>query len=43
MSEIDSVKSENLKLRNYVSLISAETELSQRLFEIFFSNSPDVE
>ncbi len=34
MSEIDSIKSENLKLRNYISLISAEIELSQRLFEI---------
>ena len=45
MSEIDSVKSENLKLRNYISLISAETELSQRLSEIKqnFANSPDLE
>ena len=45
MSEIDSVKSENLKLRNYISLISAETELSQRLSEIKhnFPNSPDLE
>jgi len=34
MSEIDSLKSENQKLRNYISLISAEIELSQRLFEI---------
>jgi len=34
MSEIDSLKSENLKLRNYISLVSAEIELSQRLFEI---------
>ena len=43
MSEIDSVKSENLQLRNYISLISAETELSQRLSEIKqnFANSPD--
>ena len=43
MSEIDSVKSENLKLRNYISLVSAEIELSQRLFEIKqnFANSPD--
>ncbi len=43
MSEIDSVKSENLKLRNYISLASAEIELSQRLFEIKqnFANSPD--
>ncbi|MGY5150798.1 MAG: hypothetical protein ACW9XA_00815 [Candidatus Nitrosopumilus sp. bin_6a] len=45
MSEINSVKSENLKLRNYISLLSAETELSQRLFEIKqnFTNSPDLE
>lgn len=45
MSEIDSVKSENLQLRNYISLISAETELSQRLSEIKqnFANSPDLE
>jgi hypothetical protein len=43
MSEIDSLKSENLKLRNYISLISAEIELSQRLAEIKqnFANSPD--
>ena len=41
--EIDSLKSENLKLRTYISLISAETELSQRLIEIKqnFANSPD--
>jgi hypothetical protein len=43
MSEIDSLKSENLKLRNYIALISAEIELSQRLSEIKqnFANSPD--
>lgn len=43
MSEIDSLKSENKKLRNYISLISAEIELSQRLYEIKqnFANSPD--
>ena len=43
MSEIDSLKSENLKLRNYISLISAEIEFSQRLYEIKqnFANSPD--
>ena len=43
MSELDSLKSENQKLRNYISLISAEIELSQRLFEIKqnFANSPD--
>lgn len=44
-SEIDSLKSENLKLRNYISLINAEIELSQRLYEIKqnFANSPDSE
>lgn len=45
MSEIDSLKSENQKLRNYISLISAELELTQRIFEIKqnFSNSADSE
>ena len=44
-SELDSVKSENQKLRNYISLVYAEIELSQRLFEIKenFSNSSDSE
>ena len=43
MSELDSLKSENQKLRNYISLISAEIELSQRLFEIKqnFADSPN--
>jgi len=43
VSELDSIKSENQKLRNYISLFSAEIELSQRLFEIKqnFANSPD--
>lgn len=43
MSEIDSIKLENLKLRNYISLVSAEIELSQRVFEIKqnFADSPD--
>ena len=42
-SELDSIKSENKKLRNYISLISAEIELSQRLYEIKqnFADSPD--
>ena len=42
-SELDSVKSENQKLRNYISLVYAEIELSQRLFEIKenFTNSDD--
>ena len=34
MSEIDLLKSENLKLQNYISLISAEIQLMQRIFEI---------
>jgi len=43
MSELDSLKPENQKLQNYITLISAEIELSQRLFEIKqnFANSPD--
>ncbi|KFM19900.1 hypothetical protein AAA799P11_00439 [Marine Group I thaumarchaeote SCGC AAA799-P11] len=42
MTEIDSLKSENQKLREYVSLINAELELSQRVSEIKhnFVNSP---
>ena len=45
MTEIDSIKSENQKLRQYISLISAELELSQRVYEIKqnFANSPDSE
>ena len=45
MSEIDSIKSENQKLRQYISLINAELELTQRVFEIKqnFANSPDSE
>jgi len=45
MSEIDSLKSENLKLRNYVSLVLAEIQLMQRIFEIKqnFTNSPESE
>lgn len=42
-SELDSIKSENQKLRNYISLVYAEIELSQRLFEIKenFTNPDD--
>jgi len=42
-SELDSIKSENQKLRNYISLVYAEIELSRRLFEIKenFTNSDD--
>ena len=45
MTETDSIKSENQKLRQYISLISAELELSQRVYEIKqnFENSPDSE
>lgn len=45
MTEIDSIKSENQKLRQYISLLHAEHELSQRVSEIKqnFSNSPDSE
>lgn len=44
-SELDFLKSENQKLRNYISLVYAEIELSQRLYEIKqnFSNSSDSE
>ncbi len=34
MSEINLLKSENMQLRNYISLISAESQLTQRIFEI---------
>ena len=45
ISESDSLKSENQKLRNYISLIHAEIELSQRLYEIKqnFENSANSE
>ncbi len=44
-SELDSVKSENEKLRNYISLVYAEIELSRRFYEIQqnFANSLDSE
>ena len=43
VSEIESLKSENQKLRNYLSLVYAEIELTQRVSEIKenFVNSPD--
>ena len=34
LSDIEFLKSENLKLRNYISLISAEKQLKQRIEEI---------
>ena len=45
MSEIDSLKSENKKLSDYISLVLAEMELTQRVSEIKqnFSNPPDSE
>ena len=45
MTEIESLKSENQKLRNYISLVSAEIELIQRVGEIKqnFTNSSDSE
>ena len=43
MSEIESLKFENQKLRNYISLVLSEIELTQRVSEIKqnFVNSPD--
>ena len=43
LSEIDSLKSENQKLRNYIALVSSELEFSERITEIKqnFQNSPD--
>ena len=45
MSEIESLKSENQKLRNYISLVFAQLELTQRIGEIKqnFVNSSDSE
>jgi hypothetical protein len=44
MSETELLKSENQKLRNYISLVLAEIELKQRVSEIElnFVNSPDT-
>ncbi len=43
MSEIESLKSENQQLRNYISLVLSEIELTQRISEIKqnFVNSTD--
>ena len=43
MSEINSLKLENQKLRNYISLIFSEIEFSKRIAEIKqnFQDSPD--
>jgi hypothetical protein len=45
MSEINLLKFENMKLRKYISLISAEIQLKQRIFEIKqnFTNSAESE
>ena len=44
-SETQFIKLENLKLRNYISLILAEKQLTKRIFEIRknFTNSNDSE
>ncbi len=43
MSEIESLKAENQQLRNYISLVLSEIELTQRVSEIKqnFVNSTD--
>ncbi len=45
MSEIESMKSENQKLRNYISLVISEIELKERVNEIKqnFKSSSDSE
>ena len=45
MSEIESLKLENQKLRNYISLEVSEIEFNNRVEEIKqnFKNSPDLE
>ena len=45
MSDINFLKSENQKLRQYISLLQAQIELSQRVVEIKqnFANSPESE
>ncbi len=45
MSEIESMKSENQKLRNYISLVISEIELKERVSEIKqnFERSSDSE
>jgi len=45
MSEIESLKLENQKLRNYISLEVSEIEFENRVEEIKqnFKNSPDLE
>ena len=45
ISEMEALKLENKKLRNYISLILAELELTHRIHEIKenFANSDDSE
>lgn len=45
MTDVDSIISENKKLREYISLVNAELELSQRVSEIKenFANSSGSE
>ena len=45
MSDIEFLKSENQKLREYSSLISSEIEFNERVYEIKqnFKDSPDLE
>lgn len=45
MSDVESLKSENQKLREYISLISSEIEFNDRVHEIKqnFKDSPDLE
>lgn len=45
MTEMESLKSENQKLRNYISLVLAEIELVERINEIKrnFADSADSE
>ena len=45
MTEMESLKSENQKLRNYISLVLAEIELVERISEIKqnFADSVDSE
>ena len=45
MSKIESLKSENQKLRSYISLVFSEIEFKTRVNEIKqnFKNSPDSE
>ena len=45
MSDVESLKSENRKLREYISLVSSEIEFIDRVNEISqnYKGSPDLE